>query len=53
MRVCGYLLFMLALKFKSSPGAETHTTDPEKHLGQTKTYFLHSHHSLQLLEQHK
>lgn len=52
-RVCGYLLFMLALKYKSSPGAESLTTDPEKQLGQTKTYFLHSHHSLQLLEQHK
>lgn len=51
--VHGYLLFMLALKFKSSPGAKTRTTDPEKELGQTKTCFLHFYHSLQLLEQHK
>lgn len=52
-RVHGYLLFMLALKFKSPRGAETLTTDPKKQLGQNKTCFLHSYHALQLLEQHK
>lgn len=49
----GHPLFMLALKFKSQVRARTPTMDPERWLGQSKNYFLHSQHPLKLQQQWK